>query len=53
MVSTIGSTIETVDATPGGTADVLWTLADHLGSVRDLLSYNDATNTTTVANHVE
>jgi len=31
---------------------VLWPLADHLGTVRDLSVFDDATDTTTVANHL-
>ena len=32
--------------------DVLWPLTDHLGTVRDLATYDDATDTTTIANHI-
>ena len=39
---------ETVD--DGGTEDVLWTLTDHLNTVRDLASYNPGTDQTTIAN---
>jgi RHS repeat-associated protein len=34
--------------TPG---DVVWPLADHLGTVRDLATYDSGTDTTTIANH--
>ena len=40
---------ETVD--DGGVEDVLWPLTDNLGTVRDLATYDDATDTTTIANH--
>jgi RHS repeat-associated protein len=30
---------------------VLWPLADHMGTIRDLASYNSTTNTTTIENH--
>ena len=40
---------ETVDN--GGAEDVLWTLGDHLNSVRDLAVYDPGTDTTTIANH--
>jgi RHS repeat-associated protein len=30
---------------------VLWPLADHLGTIRDLASYNSTTNATTIENH--
>ena len=33
------------------TGDVLWPLADHLGTVRDLASYDSQQDLTTVANH--
>jgi len=34
-------------------AGVLWSLADHEGSVRDVISYNDATTTAAVENHIQ
>jgi RHS repeat-associated protein len=33
-------------------SDVLWSLGDHIGSIRDVVRYNPATNTTQVANHL-
>ncbi|MDA1051866.1 MAG: FG-GAP-like repeat-containing protein [Planctomycetota bacterium] len=41
---------ETIDdlAAPGQT---LWTLTDHLGTIRDLVQYDANSNTTTIANH--
>ncbi len=35
-----------------GTSTVLWPLTDHLGSVRDLVSYNPAIGTTTNEQHI-
>ncbi len=32
--------------------DVLWPLTDHLNTVRDLAQYDEATDTTTIANHI-
>ncbi len=40
---------ETVD--DGGAEDVLWTLTDWQGTVRDLATYDTSTDTTTIANH--
>ncbi len=31
--------------------NTLWALSDHLGSIRDIADYNEATGVTTVANH--
>ncbi|MBL8871283.1 MAG: RHS repeat-associated core domain-containing protein [Planctomycetaceae bacterium] len=31
---------------------MLWSLGDHIGSIRDVVRYNPATNTTQVANHL-
>lgn len=33
--------------------DVLWPLADHLGTIRDLAEYDSGTDTTSVANHLK
>ena len=33
--------------------DVLWPLADHQGTVRDVASYDEVTDTTTIRKHVE
>lgn len=41
---------EAVDG--GGAENVLWTLTDHLNTVRDLAQYNPGTDTTTVLNHL-
>ncbi|RCS55781.1 hypothetical protein DTL42_01370 [Bremerella cremea] len=32
--------------------DVLWALTDHLGTVRDVVDYDNSTDTTTVQNHL-
>ena len=37
--------------TPGQAGNVVWPLADNLGTVRDLAQYNAATGVTTIANH--
>lgn len=42
---------ERVDGTPGEAEDVLWALADHLGSVRDLAQYDSTSSETAVVNH--
>ncbi len=31
--------------------NVIWPLADHLGTIRDLLDFNEATSVFTIANH--
>jgi RHS repeat-associated protein len=36
---------------PETAGSVLWPLADHLGTIRDLASYNSTTDTTTIENH--
>ncbi len=41
---------EAVDG--GGAENVLWTLTDHLNTVRDLAQYNPGTDSTTVLNHL-
>ncbi len=37
--------------TPDSPGTILWPLADHLGTIRDLAAYDPATATTTVVNH--
>ncbi len=37
--------------TPDTPGTILWPLADHLGTIRDLAAYDPATATTTVVNH--
>ncbi len=32
--------------------DVVWLLADHLGTIRDLITYDSGTDTTSVLNHI-
>jgi RHS repeat-associated protein len=41
---------ETVDT--GSATDMAWTLTDHLNTVRDLVAYDPATDTTTVIKHI-
>ena len=36
-----------------GTSEVVWTLTDHLGSVRDLVTYADVSFIVTVVNHLQ
>ncbi len=36
---------------PAVAGDIVWPLADHLGTIRDLAAYDSATDTTTVVNH--
>ncbi len=36
----------------GGTSNILWPLADNLGTVRDLADFDPATQETTIANHL-
>jgi len=37
--------------TPSSPGSVVWPLTDHLGTVRDLAAYDDATGITSIANH--
>ena len=37
---------------PDGSSEVLWTLTDHLNTVRDLADYDPVTDVTTVVNHI-
>jgi RHS repeat-associated protein len=37
---------------PDGSSEVLWTLTDHLNTVRDLADYDPETDVTTVVNHI-
>ena len=41
---------ETVTSTAAG--DVLWPLADHLGTIRDIAEYDDQLDETTIADHI-
>ena len=36
---------------PSNTVNTLWPLADHLGSIRDIADFNEATGITAIANH--
>ena len=46
-----GPAIDQVFATEDSTNEVLWSLTDHQGTVRDVTKYNSGTDTTTVVNH--
>lgn len=47
-----GAAIDQILADEDASNDVLWPLADNLGTIRDLAEYNDSTDTTFVANHI-
>ena len=40
-------------ATEDASNDVLWLLADHLGTIKDVAEYDSGTDTTTVVNHIQ
>ncbi|MDZ7615959.1 MAG: RHS repeat-associated core domain-containing protein, partial [Patescibacteria group bacterium] len=42
---------EHVTAAPSSPSSILWPLADHLGTIRDLAAYDSSTGTTTIVNH--
>ena len=46
-----GPAIDQVFATESSANEVLWSLTDHQGTVRDWVSYDDSTETTTIVNH--
>lgn len=48
-----GPAVDQVFADENALNEVLWSLADRQGSVRDWVEYDEATDTTSVANHVE
>ncbi|MCY2964026.1 MAG: RHS repeat-associated core domain-containing protein, partial [Planctomycetota bacterium] len=48
----VGPNVDEILADENGSGTVTWSLADNLGSVRDLAQYTSGTNTTTVVNHV-
>ncbi|MCY2962079.1 MAG: RHS repeat-associated core domain-containing protein, partial [Planctomycetota bacterium] len=48
----VGPNVDEILADEIGSGTVTWSLADNLGSVRDLAQYTSGTNTTTVVNHV-
>jgi RHS repeat-associated protein len=47
-----GSAIDQILADEDALGEILWPLADNLGSVRDLVTYDDSSSTTTLANHI-
>ena len=48
-----GPAVDQVLADEDGSGDVLWSLADHQGTVRDLAEYDSGEDVTTVVNHVK
>ena len=48
-----GPAIDQVFASESATGEVLWSLTDHQGTVRDVAKYNSGTDTTTVVNHLK
>ena len=46
-----GPAIDQVFADEDAMGEILWSLADHQGTVRDVVDYDAGTNTTTVADH--
>ncbi|NBT35423.1 MAG: RHS repeat protein [Betaproteobacteria bacterium] len=47
-----GNTTDQILATEDGSGNIVWPLADHLNTVRDLVSYQSTTDTTTLENHI-
>lgn len=48
-----GPDVDQVLASEDASGDVLWQLADHLSTVRDLAEYDSGSDTTNVANHLK
>jgi RHS repeat-associated protein len=48
-----GPAIDQVFATESSTAEVLWSLTDNQGTVRDIAKYNSGTDTTSIVNHLK
>lgn len=48
-----GPAIDQVFATESSTNEVLWSLTDHQGTVRDVAKYNSGTDTTSIVNHLK
>jgi RHS repeat-associated protein len=48
----VSPNVDEILADENESGTVTWSLADNLGSVRDLVQYNSGTNTTSVVNHV-
>ena len=47
-----GAAVDQIFASEVASGDVLWALSDHQGTVRDWTTFDDATDTTTVAAHI-
>ncbi len=47
-----GPAVDQVLADEDAAGNILWTLADHQGTVRDLADYDDGTGITAIANHL-
>ena len=47
-----GTGVDEIMADENAIGDVAWPLADHLGTVRDIASYDASTNTSNVDNHI-
>jgi len=47
-----GDSVDQILATEDAAGNVVWPLTDHLNTVRDLVSYDSATVTTTLENHI-
>jgi RHS repeat-associated protein len=47
-----GAGVDQILATEDGAGNVMWPLTDHLNTVRDIVSYDSGTDTTTLENHI-
>ena len=47
-----GPSVDQILADENAAGEVYWSLADNLGTVRDLVEYDDVTDTTSVVNHL-
>ncbi|MEW4455594.1 hypothetical protein AB1L30_23190 [Bremerella sp. JC817] len=47
-----GPSVDQLLADENASGDVLWALTDHLNTVRDWIEYDEATDTTSVVNHI-
>jgi RHS repeat-associated protein len=47
-----GNGVDQILATEDAAGNVTWPLTDHLNTVRDIVSYDSGTNTTTLGNHI-
>jgi len=48
-----GMSTDELFADENALGEILWTLGDHQGTVRDVLDYNPTTNVSTVVNHIK